>query len=312
MLVAKSLQSLANLTTFGNKEPWMAPMNNFCSANGTAFKEFIDEICDVQSNRRSLTVDPMTANYPMKALSAVYEGLPSPAREGFLLLPGLVDPTRNLAALVDMWLNHATTPKRASTSSLDEVLKSDTDLAFFHECCRKLRQKGGASLGQLASSIATPGRGMPAISQQWALVAERMELTPENFWSTDPNGGNRPISALSGDGDSGTSPPDAYIAGNYYAHHLGLTPNKDQNPKHGFRLGLKPHKTHKVSPEDDARRNAAIKSTTVSVNPDRPIEGRTSMDSASSGSRSTKSKKERKKSPPRKVEENAMRKLGWM
>ncbi|KAI9653572.1 MAG: hypothetical protein M1831_005954 [Alyxoria varia] len=316
MLVAKSLQSLANLTTFGNKEPWMAPMNHFCSANRTAFKEFIDEICDVQSNRRSLTVDPMTANYPMKALSAVYEGLPSPAREGFLLLPGLVDPTRNLAALVDMWLNHATNPKRSSTSSLDESLKNDSDLAFFHECCRKLRQKGGDSLSQVASTIASSSLGMPAISQQWALVAERMELNPENFWSTDPNGGNRPVSALSGDVDPGTSPPDGYMAGNYYANHQVVNSNKDQNSKSGFRLGLKSHKNRKHSPDDDTRRNAAIKSTTVSVSPDRPLlDNRNSMDSASSGGRSTnttKSKKERKKSPPRNAEDNAMRKLGWM
>lgn len=32
-LVAKSLQGLANMTTFGVKEPWMEPMNEFLSVS---------------------------------------------------------------------------------------------------------------------------------------------------------------------------------------------------------------------------------------------------------------------------------------
>ncbi|KAG0313980.1 hypothetical protein BGZ99_008442 [Dissophora globulifera] len=44
-LIAKSLQGLANLVTFGTKEAWMVPMNEFIVENTRGLKEFIDQIC---------------------------------------------------------------------------------------------------------------------------------------------------------------------------------------------------------------------------------------------------------------------------
>lgn len=46
-LIAKALQGLANMTTFGSKEPWMEPMNKFLTKNRAEFKEFIDSICAI-------------------------------------------------------------------------------------------------------------------------------------------------------------------------------------------------------------------------------------------------------------------------
>ncbi|KAI9725435.1 MAG: hypothetical protein M1828_003106 [Chrysothrix sp. TS-e1954] len=50
VLVAKSLQGLANMSTFGAKEPWMEPMNAFLSARRQEFKDFIDGVCSVESH----------------------------------------------------------------------------------------------------------------------------------------------------------------------------------------------------------------------------------------------------------------------
>ncbi|KAG0290308.1 hypothetical protein BGZ96_006177 [Linnemannia gamsii] len=44
-LIAKSLQGLANLVTFGSKEAWMVPMNEFITENTKSLKDFIDQIC---------------------------------------------------------------------------------------------------------------------------------------------------------------------------------------------------------------------------------------------------------------------------
>ncbi|KAG0057627.1 hypothetical protein BGZ83_007000 [Gryganskiella cystojenkinii] len=44
-LIAKSLQGLANLVEFGQKEEWMKPMNLFIKENTPSLREFIDRIC---------------------------------------------------------------------------------------------------------------------------------------------------------------------------------------------------------------------------------------------------------------------------
>ncbi|KFY41869.1 hypothetical protein V494_02738, partial [Pseudogymnoascus sp. VKM F-4513 (FW-928)] len=50
-LIAKSLQVLANLSTFGQKEAWMEPMNRFLAANRQTVKAFIDNICSIPADR---------------------------------------------------------------------------------------------------------------------------------------------------------------------------------------------------------------------------------------------------------------------
>lgn len=44
MLVAKSVQNLANLRIFGEKEPFMCPMNDFIEKNLDVMKGLLDEI----------------------------------------------------------------------------------------------------------------------------------------------------------------------------------------------------------------------------------------------------------------------------
>ncbi|KAG0223407.1 hypothetical protein BGW41_005597 [Actinomortierella wolfii] len=80
-LIAKSLQGLANLVMFGNKESWMVPMNEFIKENIQSLKDFIDRICMAEpmsptraasetSSVRSVPIYPPQS--PASATSAVF------------------------------------------------------------------------------------------------------------------------------------------------------------------------------------------------------------------------------------------------
>ncbi|MCJ1285088.1 hypothetical protein MMC26_004426 [Xylographa opegraphella] len=98
-LIAKALQTLANMTSFGSKEPWMEPMNAFLTTHRQDFKEFIDAVCSISSERSTTAIPPSYAA-PITILSR----LPATSREGFPSLPYLIDQAREFAVLVDMWI----------------------------------------------------------------------------------------------------------------------------------------------------------------------------------------------------------------
>jgi hypothetical protein len=128
-LIAKALQGLANMTTFGSKEPWMEPMNKFLLSNRAAFKEFIDTICAIPAERPTQIVTPSYAT-PIQILSR----LPPTSREGFPSLPFLIDHARSFAALTNLWLEVA--PERLA--ALPEV---EPAVAKFHELALALQQR---------------------------------------------------------------------------------------------------------------------------------------------------------------------------
>jgi len=98
-LIAKTLQGLANFSSFGQKEPWMLPMNSFVQDNGAAFVDFIEHVA---------TPAPATA-YRQEWTSALASTYLAPyrlrnslnplAKEGVALLPHLIDLPRELGLL---------------------------------------------------------------------------------------------------------------------------------------------------------------------------------------------------------------------
>ncbi|KAI5481909.1 Ras GTPase-activating protein 1 [Pseudohyphozyma bogoriensis] len=62
-LVAKTLQGLANFSTFGQKEPWMLPMNSFVQGNMAAFVDFIRHISTPSATARYEWTSPHAAVY---------------------------------------------------------------------------------------------------------------------------------------------------------------------------------------------------------------------------------------------------------
>jgi hypothetical protein len=156
-LIAKSLQALANLSTFGQKEEWMEPMNRFLGSHRQAVKDYIDGICSIPSERNTFAL-PASYSTPITILAR----LPPTSREGFPSLPYLIDHARNFAALVKLWLE-ATTHLMSS-----QVLEGD--LATFNQFCIDLQRRTDECL-----SKAEGDRNADQMSLQWEDIVESLE-----------------------------------------------------------------------------------------------------------------------------------------
>ena len=161
-LVAKSLQALANLTTFGQKESWMEPMNKFLNSHRQAVKDFIDHVCSIPAER---STNPVPASY---STPVTIQGRLSPiSREGFPSLPYLIDQSRNFAGLVRLWVNAnplahyaiksgTTTAAAAQSNTLspnavDAPPLPDGDLLIFNDVCHDLQQRSDECFARVES-----------------------------------------------------------------------------------------------------------------------------------------------------------------
>ncbi|GAA5894034.1 uncharacterized protein JCM6883_003702 [Sporobolomyces salmoneus] len=98
-LIAKTLQGLANFSSFGQKEPWMLPMNSFVQDNGAAFVDFIEHVATpvpAAAHRQEWT-SPLASTY--LAPYRLRNSLSPLAKEGVALLPHLIDLPRELGLL---------------------------------------------------------------------------------------------------------------------------------------------------------------------------------------------------------------------
>ncbi|KAF7518671.1 hypothetical protein G7054_g13386 [Neopestalotiopsis clavispora] len=138
-LVAKGLQALANLSTFGKKESWMEPMNKFLNNQRQPFKDFVDQVCSIPTERASVPL-PATYMTPITILGR----LSKPAREGFPVLPYLIDDARYFAALVKLWLE----TYQANTAKMRTLTG---DMAEFHELCVALQARSDQCLARIES-----------------------------------------------------------------------------------------------------------------------------------------------------------------
>lgn len=163
-LIAKSLQTLANMASFGTKEHWMEPMNAFLTQHRESFKSFIDEVCYVPTPLSTATYPSsvkLSPTYPSGVVSAethlfyktpmtIMQRLPPTSREGFPSLPYLIDQARAHADLVQLWLEitspgtsgdaSANTTRRES-DILHAIHASEGDLLAFHDICTSLNRR---------------------------------------------------------------------------------------------------------------------------------------------------------------------------
>ena len=68
-LCAKTLQNLGNLVEFGQKEPYMKPMNDFIVAHLAKMREFIDEICALDDSKKLKKFNPQKLESPKVEMS---------------------------------------------------------------------------------------------------------------------------------------------------------------------------------------------------------------------------------------------------
>lgn len=159
-LIAKSLQGLANMSTFGAKEPWMEPMNKFLQASRPGFKTFVDKICSVPSERQSQAVSASYAT-PIQILGR----LPPTSREGFPSLPFLIDSAKSFASLISLWLQKCPT-------GLEARPENDHALRRFHELCIEIQQRTKDCLSS-AEPAELPTGGL---EPQWERLLEEQEI----------------------------------------------------------------------------------------------------------------------------------------
>lgn len=136
-LIAKGLQALANLSTFGKKESWMEPMNKFLTSHRQPFKDFIDQLCSISGERHVIAV-PASYSTPTTILSR----LTPLSREGSPSLPYLIDQARSYAALVKLWLESHRTRNT-------EVYSYEGELAEFNEICIALQSRSDECLARI-------------------------------------------------------------------------------------------------------------------------------------------------------------------
>lgn len=158
-LIAKALQGLANMTTFGSKEPWMEPMNRFLLGNRMEFKQFVDSVCAIPADRPAPIVTPSYAT-PIQIQSR----LPPTSREGFPSLPFLLDHSRDFANLIRIWLECA--PNR-----LAEVEELDPAVQEFHELAVRLQERTKECLDRAEEAE----RPSAVLSDRWEDLVTSME-----------------------------------------------------------------------------------------------------------------------------------------
>ncbi len=170
-LIAKSLQALANLANFGQKEVWMEPMNRFLTSNRQGMKDFIDAVCSIPVERDTFAL-PAPYSTPITILAR----LPLTSREGFPSLPYLIDHPRNFAALVKLWLD--------STDQLIEAGDLDGELLHFHNLCVEVQRRTDECL--LRAEMGD--RNADQIDLQWEDIVESLDsVTIQDNSNTDPD-----------------------------------------------------------------------------------------------------------------------------
>ncbi|KIW08933.1 uncharacterized protein PV09_00849 [Verruconis gallopava] len=159
-LIAKSIQTLANMATFGQKEQWMEPMNTFLTSHRSEFKAFLDNVCSISAiNNASTSPIPPPYSTPL----AILTRLPPTSREGFPSLPYLIDHAKNFAALVTLWLDHA--------NQQSHIGEEDGDLLKFHNICINLRNRTEECLAKAERAE----RPSSTLSFRWEELVEGLE-----------------------------------------------------------------------------------------------------------------------------------------
>ncbi|OAX82280.1 hypothetical protein ACJ72_03374 [Emergomyces africanus] len=174
-LIAKALQGLANMTTFGNKEPWMEPMNKFLISHRVEFKDFVDSICSIPAERPAQIVNPSYAT-PIQILGR----LPSTSREGFPSLPFLIDHARSFALLVRLWLDLV-------PANFGELPDVDANLIKFHELCVALQHRTKDCLNRAEQAERPSGN----LELKWEELVEQMEKSA-TFYEESSSKANTP------------------------------------------------------------------------------------------------------------------------
>lgn len=167
-LIAKVLQKMANLSTFGKREEWMDPMNRFLTTQRPVFRDYIDEVCGIPAERGGVKSVPASYSTPITMLGR----LGPTAKEGFPSLPYLIDHARSFANLVKLWIDLR--PEDVKRGQMDG------ELLIFDDLCSGLQKRADACLVQVertrAAQAASRGVDQLAESLEQATLIESLSV----------------------------------------------------------------------------------------------------------------------------------------
>ncbi|KAF3167837.1 hypothetical protein TWF106_009998 [Orbilia oligospora] len=163
-LVAKSLQGLANMSTFGVKEPWFENMNEFLVEHNGEFKKYIDSVSGSPPEVvTSFQVPPSYAT-PITIQARLQQG----SKEGFPSLPFLIDQPRAIGRLVQMWLKWHELQEAKGGSVNHPKVAGNEDVLKFHEICLHLKERMEKCV-EVAENAERPSS---SLSGSWEAAAE--------------------------------------------------------------------------------------------------------------------------------------------
>ncbi|KAH6604553.1 bud2-gtpase-activating for bud1p rsr1p [Trichoderma cornu-damae] len=162
-LIAKALQKLSNLSTFGRREEWMEPMNRFLTQQRQTFRGFIDQVCGIPADRGTRALPPSYI-----APVTILNRLEPMAREGFPSLPYLIDQARSFASLVKLWVDSR--PVGVKHGHVDG------ELLIFNDLCFGLQKRADACLAKVVDfrNREAPSHMSP---EQLAEILEQVNFT---------------------------------------------------------------------------------------------------------------------------------------
>lgn len=153
----------------------MEPMNKFLAAATNEFKAFIDDICSLDSSQ-GVHHEPQ-----YQAAQQVRQRLPILSREGLLSLPFLLDPSKSLATIVELWMSHA--PSNIVDTGVDESVK------VFHYICVDLKQR----VRDCMANAETAQEPNSRLEKQWQKMLSEQ---PRGAISQNPFAENYPDSEI--------------------------------------------------------------------------------------------------------------------
>ena len=135
----------------------MEPMNAFINSHRQEFKAYIDAICSISADHNASRIPPSYTT-PI----TIFSRLPQTSKEGFPSLPYLIDQSRELATLINLWIE-------ASSG------KSDTgdsgDLVAFTHLCNALRKQTRDTVNRAMNS----DRPTSDLQSNWVEILENFD-----------------------------------------------------------------------------------------------------------------------------------------
>ncbi|XP_044715576.1 GTPase-activator protein for ras-like GTPase domain-containing protein [Hirsutella rhossiliensis] len=189
-LIAKVLQKMSNMSVFGKREEWMEPMNKFLSAQRPIFREYIDRVCGIPTERDGVRSVPASYSTPVTMLGR----LGPAAREGFPSLPYLIDQARSFASLVKLWVDSCPPDVKRG-----QIFDDGELLATFHDLCNALQRRSDACLARAEHS-----RAIDSVSGGAEQLAESLEQATLIESLSNPHSLAVAIDAIRPPGSSGS------------------------------------------------------------------------------------------------------------